>query len=150
MTAADTRTTIDHATFTITFKRSFAASREDVFAAWTDAEQVAQWWDPTGAPLTACAIDLRPGGAFSFSNTGHSPPFAGVYQLVERPSLLTFEAMGAVGAVRLADARGTTEMTVTIRCASKEHLEQFVKLGVAVNTDRTFDNLVAHMAKRAA
>jgi uncharacterized protein YndB with AHSA1/START domain len=150
MITADTKHTVDPSTFTITFKRSFSASREDVFEAWTDSEQVAQWWDPTGARLTACVIDLRPGGAFKFVNEGHGPPFAGVYQVVERPSLLSFEAMGALGTVRLEDERGTTQMTVTIRCGSKEHLEQFVKLGVAVNTDRTFDNLVAHMSKKAA
>ncbi len=150
MLTADTKTTVDQKTFTITFKRSFSASREDVFQAWTDSEQVAQWWDPTGARLTACVIDLRPGGAFKFVNDGHGPPFTGVYQVVERPSLLTFEAMGALGAVHLDDERGATKMTVTIRCASQQHLEQFVKLGVAVNTDRTFDNLVAHMSKKAA
>ena len=150
MITADTKTTIDPSTFTITFKRSFSAPRDAVFEAWTDAEQVAQWWDPSGAPLVSCAIDLRPGGAFQFVNDGHSPPFTGVYQTDERPSLLTFEALGAFGTVRLEGERDETQMTVTIRCGSKEHLEQFVKLGVAVNTDRTFDNLVAHMSKRAA
>lgn len=39
-------------------------------------------------------------------------------------------------------------MTVTIRCASAEHLEQFVKLGADVGTDRTFDNLVEYVANK--
>jgi hypothetical protein len=75
-----------------------------------------------------------------------------VYRVIERPSLLVFDAMGAVGTVRLdADDRGRgTQMTVTIRCAGPEHLEQFVKLGVADGTDRTLDNLVAHVAAKAA
>jgi hypothetical protein len=41
-------------------------------------------------------------------------------------------------------------MTVTIRCGSAEHLEMFLKLGIDEGTDRTFDNLVAYMAKQAA
>lgn len=145
-------TTIDQETFTITFQRAFAASREDVFEAWTQPEQVTAWWDPSGAPLAECRIDLRPGGAFTFVNQGaaHSPPFSGVYRVIEPPSLLVFDALGSVGTVRLDGDRGTTHMTVTIRCASAEHLAQFVKLGVHEGTDRTLDNLVAFVGKRAA
>lgn len=152
MTAAQTTTTIDRATFTITFHRRFSAPREDVFDAWTRPDQIAEWWDPSGARLSQCAVDLRVGGVFKFVNrdAAHSPPFEGVYRAIERPALLVFDALGAVGTVRLDAERGTTHMTVTIRCASAEHLEQFVKLGVHEGTDRTLDNLVAHVAKRAA
>jgi uncharacterized protein YndB with AHSA1/START domain len=145
-----TKTTIDRSTFTITFQRTFEAPREDVFQAWTQPDQIAQWWDPTGARLRDCSIDLRPGGEFKFVNqgSGHSPPFAGVYRVIEAPSLLVFDAMGAVGTVRLEAEQGTTHMTVAIKCGSAEHLEQFVKLGIDVNTDRTFDNLVAFMANK--
>jgi uncharacterized protein YndB with AHSA1/START domain len=145
-----TPTTIDRATFTITFERALHASREAVFDAWTRPEQISEWWDPTGARLVRCAIDLRPGGAFAFENGGHGPPFTGVYRVVERPSKLVFEAMGAVGTVALDADGDTTRMQVTIRCASAEHLEQFVALGVADNTGKTLDNLVAHVRKRAA
>ena len=144
------KTTIDRETNTITFHRTFPSPREDVFEAWTQPDQLAAWWDPSGARLSECAIDLRPGGAFKFVNqdSAHSPPFAGVYRAIEAPSLLVFEAMGSVGTVRLEADRGTTNMTVTIRCASVEHLEQFVKLGVDEGTDRTLDNLVAFVTNK--
>jgi len=145
-----TATTVDHATFTITFQRSFAAPREQVFEAWTRPDQLAEWWDPTGARLPTCQIDLRPGGAFRFVNEGHSPPFAGEYLVVEPPARLVFTAMGSVGTVLLATDGRATRMTVTIRCASTEHLEQFLKLGVADGTDRTLDNLVTFVVRRAA
>jgi uncharacterized protein YndB with AHSA1/START domain len=146
---AKTKTTIDRDTFTITFQRKFAAPVEQVFAAWTEPEHLRHWWDPTGAPLSDCVVDLRPGGTFEFTtrNSAHSPPFAGVYRVIERPSELAFDAMGASGTVRLEAKNGTTHMTVSIRCASADHLEQFLKLGVDVNTDRTFDNLVAYLDK---
>jgi uncharacterized protein YndB with AHSA1/START domain len=146
------KTTIDRETNTITFHRTFPSPREDVFEAWTQPDQLATWWDPTGAPLTECSIDLRPGGAFKFVNrdSAHGPPFAGVYRVIEAPSLLVFDALGAVGTVRLESDRGATNMTLTIKCGSAEHLAQFVKLGVDVGTDRTLDNLVAHIAKKAA
>ena len=98
-------------------------------------------WDPTGAPLTGCAIDLRPGGAFTFTNAGHGPPFSGTYVVVERPGRLVFEAMGAVGTVLVEADDAGSRLTVLIKCASAEHLAQFVKLGVADGTARTLDNL---------
>jgi len=142
----ETRRNVDRATFTITFERSLSASREQVFDAWTKPEQVTQWWDPTGTPLLECTIDLRAGGTFRFVNDGaHGPPFEGAYRVVERPAKLVFDAVGAVGTVLLESRGAKTHLTVTIRCASAEHLEQLVKVGVDTGTDKTLDNLVAHL-----
>lgn len=138
------KATIDQETFTIAFERKLPVSRAEVFDAWTKPEQIAEWWDPTGARLVTCEIDLRPGGAFRFVNDGHSPPFSGTYAVIERPSRLVFEAMGSVGTVTLETAGDGTRMSVTIRCASKEQLEHFVTMGVAAGTDGTLDNLVKY------
>lgn len=144
-----TQLSLDRDTFTLTFRRSLPAAREAVFEAWTRPEQVRAWWDPTGTPLVECTIDLRAGGAFRFVNEGHSPPFEGVYRIVERPAQLVFDAMGALGTVRLDVAGAVTHMTVTIRCASAEHLEQFLAHGVDAGTVRTLDNLGAFVARGA-
>lgn len=146
-TVARGKTVIDHATFTITFSRTFAASREEVFDAWTQPDKISQWWDPSGARLRECTIDLREGGAFKFVNrdNAHAPPFAGVYRTIERPAMLVFEAMGAVGTVKLERCDNLTAMTVSIRCASAEHIGHFLQLGVDVGTDQTLDNLVAYL-----
>ena len=77
----------------------------------------------------------------------HAPPFEGAYRVIERPARLVFDALGAVGTV-LLQSRGTkTHLTVTIQCASAEHLEQYVKLGVDAGTNQTLDNLVAYVQK---
>jgi uncharacterized protein YndB with AHSA1/START domain len=151
MMSNDTKTTVDKSTFTITFKRTLVASREQVFDAWTRPEHIQYWWDPTGAPLSECLVDLRPGGVFKFVNqdSGHSPPFSGTYLCVERPSKLEFEALGALGTVALESKESVTHMTVSIRCASAEHLEQFIKLGVDTGTAQTLDNLVSYLQKNA-
>lgn len=133
---------IDEAAHALRFVRDLDASPEQVFAAWTDPGQVAAWWDPTGARLLTCEIDLRPGGAFRFV-TSHHPdrPFGGVYREIAPPSLLVFDANGAVGKVMLAERSGGTRMTVEIICQSAEHLSQFVAMGVAAGTSQTLDNL---------
>jgi uncharacterized protein YndB with AHSA1/START domain len=147
--AARAATRIDREANSIMMTRTFAASREHIFEAWTNPEHITSWWDPTGARLAACEVDLRPGGRFRFVNQGThgAPAFEGVYREISPPSRLAFEAMGSVGTVDLEDLGGRTLMTVTIRCASPEHLEQFVKMGVDVGTARTLDNLVAHVAR---
>jgi uncharacterized protein YndB with AHSA1/START domain len=40
----------------------FHAPRQRVFQAWTEAEHARQWWAPRHFVVTACEIDLRPGG----------------------------------------------------------------------------------------
>ena len=48
--------------------RVFDASRELVFAAWTDPDQVAKWWGPPvgfHTPRESVDIDLRVGGHFN-------------------------------------------------------------------------------------
>jgi uncharacterized protein YndB with AHSA1/START domain len=135
----------EHASNPIRLMRSLAVPPETVFAAWTRPEHVTCWWDPTGAPLTTCEIDLRPGGAFKFVTQSHSEaPFEGVYREISPPGLLVFSALGATGRVILQEEPQGTRLIVEIECASREHLEQFVKMGVADGTAQTLDNLVGY------
>jgi uncharacterized protein YndB with AHSA1/START domain len=148
--SAETKVVIDRAANAIVMTRTFSAPREDIFAAWTRPAQVACWWDASGAPLAACEIDLRPGGAFRFATQGRPeiPPFSGVYREISPPEKIVFDAMGAVGTVLLREVGGTTLMTVSIACPSAQHLDQFLQMGVDVGTARTLDNLVAYIAAK--
>ncbi len=145
------RTVVDAATNAIVFTRTFDASREQVFDAWTQPRHVARWWDPTGKRLKDCAIDLRPNGSFNFVMEGEhqAPAFRGVYKEIVRPERLVFEALGAIGSVVLTSVERRTLITVTIQCSSPEHLKQFLQQGVDQGTARTLDNLVAFLGDGA-
>lgn len=139
---------IDRSSNTIRLVRELVASPEDVFDAWTQPDQVAVWWDPTGKPLAECTVDLRPGGSFRFVTADHPEmPFMGIYRLIERPYRLEFDAMQARGRVTLQPLGANARLTVEIQCGSAEHLEQFIKMGIDTGTGRTLDNLVDY-AKR--
>ena len=141
----------DAESHTIRWERRVDAARSEVFEAWTKPEQVACWWDPDGERLVTCEIDLRPGGSFAFATRSHSEmPFAGVYREIAPPERLVFEAMGATGRVMLADAAGGTQMVVEIACRSKDHFDQFVKMGVHEGTARTLDNFVDFVRESVA
>ena len=48
----------------------FDAPRERVFAAWTDPDQVAQWWGPQGFRNTIQTFEPWPGGQWNFIMEG--------------------------------------------------------------------------------
>ncbi len=145
-TAETTGFTIDRAAHTIRFIRDFAAQPATVFEAWTTPEHMIQWWDAGGKQLIRCEIDLRIGGSFVFVSPSHAHmPFTGTYQRIEPPHLLEFEALGATGRVALDGHDGGTRMTVEIICTSEEHLDEYIRLGVANGTSQTLDNLVTYL-----
>ena len=52
-------------------KRMVDASRENVFAAWTNPDQLKVWWGPKGFTNTFHIFELKPGGRWTF--TMHGP-----------------------------------------------------------------------------
>lgn len=50
--------------------RVLDAPRERVFAAWTDPEQIRQWFGPAGFTTETVECDIRPGGRWRFVYTG--------------------------------------------------------------------------------
>lgn len=55
---------------TITVERAFAAKLDTVWAAWTQAEILCQWWAPKPYICVNTALDFRPGGRWSYSMQG--------------------------------------------------------------------------------
>jgi uncharacterized protein YndB with AHSA1/START domain len=76
-------------TTTITIARTVAATPERVFAAWTDAEQLAAWWWPQLGGTTY-DVDARLGGRFRIHSSGIGATVTGVYTEVEPPRRLVF------------------------------------------------------------
>ena len=48
--------------YNMALTRNFAAPVERVWRAWSEAEQVMQWWGPTGFTSPLCKMDFRVGG----------------------------------------------------------------------------------------
>jgi uncharacterized protein YndB with AHSA1/START domain len=134
----------------IVITRSFDAPRTLVFEAWTNAEHVAHWWDPSGAPLAACEIDLRPNGRFRFVNVGPGGAehaFAGIYREIDPPGRLVFttrvppSAPESVGTLVFEEHDGRTALTMTMTCQSKTERDTLLAMRVDEGTARTLDNL---------
>jgi uncharacterized protein YndB with AHSA1/START domain len=137
----------------IVIERVFDAPRTVVLDAWTKAEHIAHWWDPSGAPLAVCEIDLRPTGAFRFVNggpDGAKNPFTGFYREITPPVRLVFSSTPSpvpsgesVGTCTLvfSEHDGETTLTMTFECPSKADRDALLQMRVDVGTTRTLDNL---------
>ena len=136
---------IDRAKNTITLMRRIKGTPARLFTAWTTPAQVALWWDPEGTPLADCEIDLRVGGKLRFVNAGSGHAFEGTFRVIEPPHRLAFDAMGTRGELTFVADGTHTLMTLVMTCGSAEHLEQFLKMGIAEGTARTLDNLAVYV-----
>ncbi|GAA1149672.1 SRPBCC family protein [Nesterenkonia lutea] len=52
-----------------TLARSFAATPEEVWTAWTDPDAAAHWWHPEGlsTPRESVEMDVREGGTYTYT-----------------------------------------------------------------------------------
>jgi uncharacterized protein YndB with AHSA1/START domain len=76
-------------------ERTFDASAEEVFDAWTNPEVLRRWWAADAAWVTPLAeVDLRVGGRYRLSMedpaTGTTHTVGGEYLQVQRPQRLVY------------------------------------------------------------
>ena len=136
----------------IVVTRIFDAPRALVFEAWTKAEHVAHWWDPSGVQLAVCEIDLRPDGAFRWVNRaadgGEGYSFGGVYREIVPPEKLVFTAPDSSdrgSTLIFAEEGKKTKLTITIECANSQERDAMLQMRVDAGTAKTLENLAAYL-----
>lgn len=134
----------------IVVTRLFDAPRVLVFEAWTKAEHVRHWWDPSGAPLAVCEIDLRPNGAFRWVNRapdgGEGHAFTGTYREIDPPGKLVFTGPDqGIGTLVFTEEGKKTKLTITMECASKKDRDALLQMRVDAGTAQTLENLAAYL-----
>jgi uncharacterized protein YndB with AHSA1/START domain len=82
----------------IVVSRVLPAPRELVWEAWTDPNQVVQWWGPKGFTTTIETMDVRPGGVWK--HVMHGPdgtdyPNLIVFKEVTRPERIVYSQRGS-------------------------------------------------------
>jgi uncharacterized protein YndB with AHSA1/START domain len=80
------------ATAAVVVRRTIAASPEELFDAWLDAEALGIWMRPTGIRNTHAKVDARVGGSFEIIMQGDATayPHHGIYKVIDRPRRLVF------------------------------------------------------------
>lgn len=140
-----------------TLVRNFDATPEQIWNAWTLADEAAQWWHPRGmtTPRDSVSIDARVGGRYVYTmvddETGEKYPTGGRFREVEPFTRLVF-TWG------LPDADDSPVVTITIEPAGELTRMTFDLRGVdGVSGDDSFfdgwesalDSLAEHVGQTA-
>jgi uncharacterized protein YndB with AHSA1/START domain len=138
----------------IEITRVYNAPRELVWRAWTEPEELVQWWGPPGwsTPLETVTMEVRPGGEFrltSVSDDGTKMPVVGVYrEVVEQERLVLDEPAehawheGAESAVTFTDlGGGKTEVVIRATIQTTDEMRQSAEAGMRATFDRLADHL---------
>lgn len=146
---------------TIVLKRSFDASRELVFDAWTTPEVLTRWYGARRWQLVVCEVDLRVGGAWRFVSRGPGGAMmgqSGVYREVMRPSRLVyterFDDQSYPGESLIThvfvEERGQTALTSTVLLPSREAREIVMRYPMASGVAQGYERLDEVLAKVCA
>ncbi len=124
----------------IVIKRSFDASRENVFEAITTPKFICRWLlGPPGWTMPICDVDLRVGGSFKYvwkrQSNGDEMVMKGTYREIIAPERIVntevFEddwtGGEALSTAVLTEARGRTTLITTVLYSTNEARDMVLK-----------------------
>jgi uncharacterized protein YndB with AHSA1/START domain len=139
--------------------RVFHAPRELVFRAWTEPENLKNWWGPKGFTNTFQEFDFRPGGVWRHimhGPDGRNHQNESVFVEIDRPNRLVLDHVSAP-CFRLTvlfddfgfdDFGGKTKVTFRQLFKSADDYTR-VKVFAAPANEELFDKLQAELDKMA-
>lgn len=140
--------------------RVYDAPVRMVWEAWTDPEQVAQWWGPRGFTITTHSKDLRPGGHWNY--TMHGPDGTDYenrthYFEVEECAKLVYDHGASADrpplfrvTVLFRESLGKTIMEMTMALATPEMVQEIRKLIKQAGGNSTWDRLAEYLEKESS
>lgn len=138
--------------------RVFAAPRELVFQAWTDARHLAQWWGPRGFTNPVCEWDVRVGGKIHHvmrAPNGADYPMGGEFREIVRPErlVLTTGALDEKGSmlfemlhtVTLGERNGKTTLMIRSRVTKASESAARYLGGFEAGMTQSLERLAEHL-----
>ena len=149
----------------VKFVRRFAFDRDTLWAMWTQAHHLQNWWGPHGFTTPVCEVDFQPGGSWFYCmQDAKCQRYCGkmIYLEIEAPrrfsatDVFTDEAGNIVSDMpeahsefAFAAAQSDTIFTNVSRYRSKVERDQVVAMGVEAGVRQTLDRLDAYLAALA-
>ncbi|MDI1284881.1 MAG: SRPBCC family protein [Reyranella sp.] len=143
----------------IVLGRVIDAPRSLVYAAWTDPDQIQQWFGPEGMAIETREIDLKPGGVWRFdmvARDGTRYSNRMVFLRMEAPALIEVEHGSDQDndPVRFRmlltfdeQSDGKTVLTLRQMHPSRERREWAIGFGAVEYGGQTLAKLALHIAK---
>ncbi len=145
----------------IVITRTYDASPERVFDAFTDSAALARWWGPDGFTTTTYEMNVRPGGVWRFVMHGpDGTDFTNLIEYVEvvRPVRLVYHhsddgpdpEIVFESTVTLEPQGQGTALTLRMVFPSREERDRVVRdVGAIEGGNQTLGRLAAYLAERA-
>ena len=146
---------------TITVERAFAAMLDTVWAAWTKADILCNWWAPKPYQCVITALDFRAGGQWHFKMTGPNGEEGwslARYEEIQAPERIVYvdSFSDADRNIVPPESRVTVEFVdrgpkkTLLRMqsvyASNDARDQVIAMGVEQGVGISFDQLEAYLA----
>lgn len=141
-------------------ERIFAAPRVLVFQAFTQPEHLKRWWAPKPYSISACAVDLRPGGVWHYAMrdpSGQEHWARSVYREIIPPEKLIYTSTFAdehanpvegvpesLTTIIFTEEAGKTKATAHIQFSSAEALKVALDMGMRQGMNMAWDALVEY------
>jgi len=119
---------------TLNANKTFQVPVEALYKAWTDAEQLKQWWKPMGLTLTQVENEMREGGKIAYKFEGQEGTgltIEGTYQEVEPQHRLVYtwnwqlpdEKLNSAYKLEVMFEGSGSQSTITVKQQEDEHQE---------------------------
>ncbi|MCY3834495.1 MAG: SRPBCC domain-containing protein [Chloroflexi bacterium] len=141
----------------IQFVRRFAADRSRLWALWTQAEHLRNWWGPKGFTTPVCEVDFKPGGVWFYCMQDAAgqhycgkmtydeidPPhrFSATDVFTDEAGNLNPDLPAAHTEIAFAEVNGETVVTGFSRYRSQSERDQIIEMEVEAGLSQTLDRL---------
>ncbi|MBI1307357.1 MAG: SRPBCC domain-containing protein [Bacteroidetes bacterium] len=155
--------TIDRENSSVKVVRSFAASQDDVWAAWTEQELLDQWWAPRPFKSVTKKMEFREGGRRLYAMKGPNgeehwaladytsitPKSNFQYQdaFCDEEENINPDFSSSKWNVDFSESNGITTVFVTIKHENMEDLEKIISLGFKEGFTATLEYLSEMLEK---
>lgn len=149
----------------IVINRSFDAPRKKVWQAWTEADQIEQWWGPRGFTTRVDKLEFQPGGEFIYvmlDGDDNEYPSVGIFKEIVEPERIiatdefgdsdenekaALEGLptGMVNTTSFDDVGGQTKVTISIMHQSVEDRKKHAEMGVIDGFNQQLDKLEEYL-----
>ena len=151
----------------LTFERTYEAPVAEVWAAWTRADLLRQWWGPEKTTIPECEVDLREGGRLRIvmeagegmgRYQGTRWPMEGTFTTIDEPHRLVYEARSwtegeedtstieHVNELELSAQGETTVLNLRITITDIGSKAKMAAFGMKWGYKAQLDKLEAHLA----
>lgn len=149
----------------IVINRSFDAPRKKVWQAWTEADQIEQWWGPRGFTTRVDKLEFQPGGEFIYvmlDGDDNEYPSVGMFKEIAKAERIVATdefgdsdknekaapeglPTGMINTTSFDDVGGQTKVTISIMHQSMEDRKKHQEMGVIDGFNEQLDKLEEYL-----